>query len=69
VTGPCRPKTNGKAERFIKTFQEEWAYAVVFTSLQERNDGLPSWQHIDNRERLQGGIIMKTPFSGPDYRA
>lgn len=25
-TKPYTPKTNGKAERFIKTLQEEWAY-------------------------------------------
>jgi transposase InsO family protein len=27
-TRPYRPRTNGKAERFIKTLQVEWAYAA-----------------------------------------
>jgi transposase InsO family protein len=29
-TRPYRPRTNGKAERFIQTLQAEWAYAAVY---------------------------------------
>ena len=29
-TRPYRPRTNGKAERFIQTLQLEWAYASVY---------------------------------------
>src|SRR4051812_47115344 len=36
-TQPYRPRTNGKAERFIQTLQREWAYAVAYeTSWQRR---------------------------------
>src|SRR3990172_305418 len=30
VTRPYRPQTNGKAERFIKTLLQEWAYARLY---------------------------------------
>jgi rod shape-determining protein MreB len=30
TTRPCRPQTNGKAERFISTMVREWAYARAY---------------------------------------
>ena len=62
-TRPYTPKTNGKAERFIKTLQEEWAYGRPFTSSDERNGWLPQWLKIYNCERCHVGINMKTPIS------
>ncbi len=62
-TRPYTPKTNGKAERFIKTLQEEWAYARPFNSSKQRNKWLPKWLHIYNCERHHGGINFKTPIS------
>lgn len=62
-TKPHTPKTNGKAERFIKTLQEEWAYGMPFKSHHSQNAWLPRWLHIYNCERLHGGINMKTPIS------
>ena len=35
-TRPYRPQTNGKAERFIQTLQNEWAYARPYRSNAER---------------------------------
>jgi transposase InsO family protein len=35
-TRPFRPQTNGKAEAFNKTLQNEWAYKRVYTSNAER---------------------------------
>ena len=35
-TKPYTPRTNGKAERFIKTLQEKWAYARLYRSSTER---------------------------------
>lgn len=62
-TKPYTPKTNGKAERFIKTLQEEWAYGYPCQSHHSRNAWLPKWLHIYNCERQHAGIQMKTPIS------
>ena len=32
VTRPYRPQTNGKAERFIETVLDEWAYAPAWVA-------------------------------------
>ena len=42
-TRPYRPRTNGKAERFIQTSLREWAYARPYASSQERNAALTTW--------------------------
>lgn len=39
-TRPFRPQTNGKAERFIRTLLDEWAYARPYRSNPERADAL-----------------------------
>jgi transposase InsO family protein len=62
-TRPYTPKTNGKAERFIKTLQEQWAYAIPFQSSQQRTNRLPKWLNIYNCERPHGGIAFKPPIS------
>ncbi len=36
-TRPYTPRTNGKAERFIKTLSLEWAYATAYQNSGERN--------------------------------
>jgi transposase InsO family protein len=38
---PYRPRTNGKAERFIQTLLDEWAYARIYGSSSERTAALP----------------------------
>lgn len=40
---PQRPRTNGKAERLIQTLLNEWAYARVYGSSQERTEALPRY--------------------------
>jgi transposase InsO family protein len=40
---PGRPWTNGKAERFNRTLQTEWAYARPWTSNTDRTLALDSW--------------------------
>lgn len=62
-TRPYTPKTNGKAERFIKTLQQEWAYVLPYPSSKARNADLARWLNIYNCERPHGGINMATPIS------
>lgn len=62
-TRPYTPKTNGKAERFIKTLQEEWAYARPFNSSNDRNLWLPKWLEIYNCQRPHGAIGFKPPIT------
>ena len=42
-TRPYRPRTNGKAERFIQTLLHEWAYARLYRSNEERLAALPGF--------------------------
>ena len=36
-TSPYKPRTNGKAERFIQTLCREWAYSMPFQNSEERD--------------------------------
>ncbi len=51
MTRPYRPQTNGKAERFIRTMLQEWAYAKLYVTNQERLDALPVWLDFYNGRR------------------
>jgi transposase InsO family protein len=58
-TRPYTPRTNGKAERFIKTLLGEWAYAMSFQTSEERNRWLPRYLGIYNGRRCHmalGGL-------------
>lgn len=44
-TRAYRPRTNGKAERFIQTALREWAYAFHYRDADERAAHLPRWLH------------------------
>ena len=61
-TRAYRPQTNGKAERFIKTLQAEWAYAMPFTSSEERKRWLPRYLAIYNGRRGHMALAGRTPF-------
>jgi transposase InsO family protein len=51
-TRPHCPWQNGKAERFNRTLQTEWAYRQPFTSNQQRADALDDWlEHYNTRRR------------------
>src|SRR5215211_9186844 len=43
TTRPYRPRTNGKAERFIQTLLNEWAYARIYGGSPERTQHLAAW--------------------------
>ena len=50
-TKPYRPRTNGKAERFIQTSLREWAYAAPYHSSNERTAAMPDWINDYNLRR------------------
>ena len=62
-TRPRRPQTNGKAERFIKTLQAEWAYLQPYTTNQQRLDALPAFLQRYNYARPHTGIGNRPPAS------
>ena len=62
-TRPYRPRTNGKAERFIQTLLREWAYAATYRSSDHRRTVLPRWLHHYNHTRLHGSLGHKPPIS------
>jgi transposase InsO family protein len=45
-TEPYTPRTNGKAERFIQTLINGWAYGAIYGSSAERTAALPPWLHL-----------------------
>jgi transposase InsO family protein len=62
-TRPCTPRTNGKAERFIKTAINEWAYASTFQNSTERTASLPAWTHQYNWHRPHASLKQQPPIS------
>ena len=62
-TRPYTPRTNGKAERFIRTMLGEWAYAVAFPSSTHRTVALERWLHYYNWHRRHRGLGGQPPIS------
>ena len=63
LTPPYTPRWNGKAERFIQTLQEEWAYAHRYETSTERARALPSFLRYYNRARPHSSIGDRPPIS------
>jgi transposase InsO family protein len=62
-TRPRRPRTNGKAERFIQTLLNSWAYARLYTTSDERLLSLPAWLNHYNYTRPHGSLSHRPPSS------
>jgi transposase InsO family protein len=60
-TRPYRPRTNGKAERFIKTLTERWAYGAIYGSSAERTAALAPWLRFYNHHRPHASLNRQTP--------
>jgi transposase InsO family protein len=61
-TRPYRPQTNGKAERFIRTLLERWAYAYSYPSEHERAQALPDALDSYNHYRPHRALGGQTPL-------
>jgi len=61
-TRPYRPRTNGKAERFIRTMLAGWAYGAVYQTSAQRQRALPAWIDYYNRRRPHGSLSRQAPI-------
>jgi transposase InsO family protein len=62
-TKPRRPRTNGKAERFIQTLLAGWAYGRLYATSHERTHTLPHWLKHYNYTRPHGSLGHQPPGS------
>jgi transposase InsO family protein len=62
-TRPYRPQENGKAERFIGTLLEEWAYARLYRSGSERLEALSHWLEFYNHRRPHSALGGLPPMA------
>ena len=60
-TDPYTPRTNGKAERFIQTLVNGWAYGAIYASSAERTAALSPWLHAYNHHRPHRSLARKPP--------
>ncbi|MGH3129777.1 MAG: IS481 family transposase [Gaiellaceae bacterium] len=60
-TRPYRPRTNGKAERFIRTLLGGWAYGAIYGSSEERTRALAGWLEFYNLRRRHGSLGRQPP--------
>jgi transposase InsO family protein len=60
-TRPYRPRTNGKAERFIRTMLGGWAYGAIYAISAQRTAALSGWLEEHNYRRPHGSLSHKPP--------
>lgn len=63
TTRPYRPRTNGKAERFIQTLTRSWARGRLYANSAERTAALDAWLDHYNFTRPHGSLNHKPPGS------
>jgi len=61
-TRPYRPRTNGKAERFIRTMLGGWAYGAIYRNSDERRRALTGWLDFYNRRRPHRSLGRQAPI-------
>ncbi len=62
-TRPHRPQTNGKAERFIRTLLNGWAYGAIYRSSRERTAALDGWLWHYNHRRRHSALGHQPPVT------
>ena len=62
-TRPRRPQTNGKAERFIRTLLNDWAYGAIYRSSHDRTAALDGWLWHYNHRRRHAALGHRPPVS------
>jgi transposase InsO family protein/transposase len=62
-TRPYRPQTNGKAERFIRTLINSWAYGPIYASSSERTRALDGWLCHYNHRRRHSALGHQPPVT------
>ena len=62
-TRPYRPRTNGKAERFIRTLLSGWAYGPIYGTSHQRTAALDGWLWTYNHRRPHGALNHKPPIT------
>jgi transposase InsO family protein len=62
-TRPYRPRTNGKAERFIRTMLAEWAYGAIYRDSDQRTAALTVWLEHYNTRRPHGALSHQPPVN------
>lgn len=60
-TRPYRPRTNGKAERFIRTILGGWAYGAIYRDSAQRTAALSGWLEFYNWRRPHGSLSHRPP--------
>ena len=60
-TRPYSPQTNGKAERFIRTALEAWAYAQPYRTSLARASALTDFLRYYNQARPHSALGYRTP--------
>jgi transposase InsO family protein len=60
-TRPRRPRTNGRAERFIRTMLGGWAYGAIYRSSAQRTAALEGWLWRYNFRRKHGALGRRPP--------
>ena len=72
-TRPFRPQTNGKAERFIQTLLNEWAYARPYRSNGDRLHALGRFVDFYNHGRPHtaiGGLVPRSAVNNvPEHHS